>query len=166
MFLAFSQKLNKITQKDRLHRMRLPGQGATELVDVEVAEDAPEAVARGELGPERARVLEEETNVRELGVEPREEVREGALVAREVLVALALVVVQIAHLAELVVALLLLRLLLLTVVVIFTIIFRGIGFRVRIRVWLLSLCVFLHYRTDDTHSLRRDGKFERVEENF
>lgn len=146
--------------------MRLPGQGATELVDVEVAEDAPEAVARGELGPERARVLEEETNVRELGVEPREEVREGALVAREVLVALALVVVQIAHLAELVVALLLLRLLLLTVVVIFTIIFRGIGFRVRIRVWLLSLCVFLHYRTDDTHSLRRDGKFERVEENF
>jgi hypothetical protein len=71
LFLAFSRKLNKITQKDRLNRMRLPGEGATELVDVEVTEDAPKAVARGELGPERARVLEEETNVRELGVEPR-----------------------------------------------------------------------------------------------
>lgn len=127
--------------------MRLPSEGATELVDVEVAEDAPEAVARGELGAERARVPEEETNVRELGAEQREEGREGALVAREVLVALALVVVQIAHLAELIFALLLLCLLLLIVVVIFIIIFRRIGFRVRIRVWLLILCVFLHYRT-------------------
>jgi hypothetical protein len=73
LFLAFSKKLNKITQKDRLHRMPLPSEEATELVDVEVAEDAPKAVARGELGAERARVPEEETNVRELGLEPREE---------------------------------------------------------------------------------------------
>lgn len=87
--------------------------------------------------------------------------------AREILVALALVVVQIAHLAEFVVALLLLRLLLFIVVVIFIIIFRSIGFRVRIRVWLLSLCVFLHYRTEDTVRLRvKMGNSRKLKKNF
>jgi hypothetical protein len=147
--------------------MPLPSEEATELVDVEVAEDAPKAVARGELGAERARVPEEETNVRELGLEPREEGWERVLVAREVLVALALIVVQIAHLAEFVVSLLLLRLLLLIVVVIFIIIFRGIGFRVRIRAWFLSLCFFLHYRTEDTACLRRKmGNSKKLKKNF
>ena len=110
--------------------MVLPSEGAIELVDVGVTEDAPEAVARGELGVERARVLEIKADVGEFGLEPREEGGERSLVAREVLVSLALIVVQIAHLAELVLALLLLVLLLLL---------HSIGFRVRVSVWFLSL---------------------------
>lgn len=53
------------------------------------------------LGSQKARVREEEADVGELGLRPREEGREGLGVARKVLVAPALVVIQLAHLAVL-----------------------------------------------------------------
>lgn len=71
---------------------------------------------------------------------------------------LALIVVQIAHFAELVLTLLFFLL-------------RSIGFRVRVRVWFLSLQFFLHYRTEASLSERlgnlEKGKteFEEEEEN-
>lgn len=123
--------------------MQLPSEGATKLVDVAVAKNAPEAVARGEVGGERAGILEEKTDISKLGLEPREEGREGGLVTGEVLVALALVVVQIAHLAELVLALLLL---LVMTVIIGTISLRRVGSRFRF--WLPRFRLFFHYRAD------------------
>ena len=67
---------------------------------------------------------------------------------------LALIVVQIAHFAELVLTLLLLLLLLL----------RSIGFRVRVRVWFLSLRFFLHCRTEASLS-ERLVNFEKEKRN-
>lgn len=52
-------------------------------------------------GAEEARVCEKEADVRELGLEFGEEDGERLLVAGEVLVALALVVIQLANLAVL-----------------------------------------------------------------
>ena len=51
----------------------VPRKGASELVDVEIAEDAPKAVPRGVLGEEEARVFEEEPDIGELGLEFGEE---------------------------------------------------------------------------------------------
>jgi hypothetical protein len=44
-------------------------------VDIEVAEDAPDAIARGEFRAENGRVFEKEANVGEFGLETREEIR-------------------------------------------------------------------------------------------
>lgn len=79
-----------------------PGEGATKLIDIGLAEDAPKAIARGMFGAERARVSEKESDIGNLVVvEPREESREGLGVAGKVLMAVALIVTQLAHLAEL-----------------------------------------------------------------
>lgn len=112
--------------------MRLPSKGATKLVDVGIAKNTPQAVARGEVETEKGRVLEEEANVGELGLKPGKEGREGTFVAWEVLVALALVVVQVAHLTELVLALRVLLLLLIAVITVIVVDFR-------VTVLLLSL---------------------------
>ena len=93
----------------------VPGKGTVEFGDVLVAEDAPEAIARSELGIERDWGVEEEANVGEFFAEAGEEGGEGFLVIRKVLVAETLVVVYVARFAELELAFLLLLLLLMLV---------------------------------------------------
>lgn len=51
-------------------------EGAASFVDIEIAEDAPDAIARGEFRAENGRVFEKEANVGEFGLETREEIRE------------------------------------------------------------------------------------------
>lgn len=79
----------------------VPGEGAADLVDVAVAEDAPEAVEGGVLRAERGRITEEEAKIRQLAVETCEEGGKGTGMGREVLVAAPLVVVSLTHLAVL-----------------------------------------------------------------
>lgn len=71
------------------------------LIDVHVAEDAPQAVAGGVFRAEEGRVFEKEADIGELGLEFGEEDGQRLLVAGEVLVTLALVVIQLANLAVL-----------------------------------------------------------------
>lgn len=102
----------------------LPSEGAISLVNVGIAEGAPEASARGVFEAERGRVFEEEEDVGELGLEAREESREGLGVAPDVLVARTLVMIQLANRAILELMLLFLLPLL----------HSCVGFRVRVRV--------------------------------
>ena len=69
-------------------------------MDIEIAEDAPDAIARGEFRAENGRVFEKEANVGEFGLETREEIRERFFVVWKVLVVLALIVIQITCFAE------------------------------------------------------------------
>ena len=113
----------------------VPGKRATDLIDVGVAEYAPEAISRGVFGAEKARVSEEELEIREFGLEAREEGGERFGVVREVLVATALIVTEPAYLAELesiVALLILLRRLILAVALILRFVSHGV-FRVRAR---------------------------------
>jgi hypothetical protein len=54
----------------------LPCEGAAGLVDIEIAEDAPDAVARGDSRAENGRDFEKESDVDDFGLETREEIRE------------------------------------------------------------------------------------------
>jgi hypothetical protein len=45
-------------------------------VDIEIAEDAPDAVARGDSRAENGRDFEKESDVDDFGLETREEIRE------------------------------------------------------------------------------------------
>ena len=113
----------------------VPGKRATDLIDVGVAEYAPEAISRGVFGAEKARVSEEELEVREFDLEAREKGGERFGVVREVLVTTALVVTEPAYLAELEsigALLILLRRLILAVALILRFVFHGV-FRVRVR---------------------------------
>lgn len=90
--------------------------GTTDLVDVRITDDAPEPVPRSVFRPEGVRVIEEESDVGEFGVESGEEGGEGFGVVWKVFVTLTLVMVEITNLAELVFVVLLLFLLHLLVV--------------------------------------------------
>lgn len=88
-------------KKSRKNKKQLPGERAADLAEVDGAEEAPQAVECGVLGPEGGRVTEEEAEVRELLMEAGEGGVEGAAVAGEVLVAMTLIVVQLADVTEL-----------------------------------------------------------------
>lgn len=58
------------------------GKRTIELLDVDIAEDAPEPVSRNVLGAEQARVVEEEPDVAQFGAEPIEVPGKRSLVVR------------------------------------------------------------------------------------
>lgn len=87
------------------------GEEAVELKNIKLAEDAPEPIEGGLVRAERGRVLQEEAEVDEFRSKPSEDRLQRLLVVGDIFVLLALVVVQLADLAELktIVALLLLH---------------------------------------------------------
>ena len=70
-------------------------------MDIEIAEDAPDAVARGESRAENGRAFEKEPDVDDFGLETRGEIREWIFVVWMVLMVLAFIVIQIAYFAKL-----------------------------------------------------------------
>lgn len=72
-----------------------------ELENIKLAEEAPEAVGGGLFGAERGRVFEDGAEIGELRSKPREDRLQRLLVVGEEVVPPALVVVQLADLAEL-----------------------------------------------------------------
>lgn len=122
----------------------IPNERATKLIDVPLAEDAPKAITRGMFGAEKARVFEEEADIGKLFVvEARKESREGLGMAGKVLMAVALIVIQLAHLAELEFR----PSLLLLVTRRIAFLRRSISFR--IRVFHSRRFSRLHYRTEN-----------------